>query len=149
RRWVGDPVPLDARSLVPLAILGVAGVLLREQRLTPHLGVSVVTVVLAAAIPLGGPTGAALIGAVSFLVVVRARNWSARLFNGAMTGTVGALGGASYKVFGGLPVSAATPDMWGLVLDVGSPLLGADAVMTLANALVVSLMSAAVRRTRI
>ncbi|WP_134773874.1 hypothetical protein [Ornithinimicrobium flavum] len=91
-RWVGEPVPLEARALVPLTILGGAGVLLRERRLSPHLAVTVVTVVLAAAIPLAGPTGASLIGAISFLVDVRARTWRARLFNGAMTGAVGAIG---------------------------------------------------------
>lgn len=148
-RWVGDPVPLDVRAFVPLTILGVAGVLLRERRLSTHLGVTVVTVVLAAAIPLAGPMGAALIGAISYLLDVRARTWRTRLFNGAMTGAVGAIGGVTYKLLGGLPVSVAAADAHGLILEVGLPLLGAYAVMTLANALFVSLMSVAVRRTRV
>lgn len=148
-RFIGEPVPLDLRSFVPLTILGVAGVLLRERRLGPHLGVTVVTVVLAAAIPLAGPLGAALIGAISYLLDVRARTWRARLFNSAMTGAVGAIGGATYKLLGGGPADPALQDPWVLIVGIGLPLLGAYAVMTVANALFVGLMSTAIRRTRV
>lgn len=148
-RYVGESVPLDVRSFVPLTILAVAGVLLRERRLGPHLGVTVGTVVLAAAIPLAGPMGAALIGAFSYLLDVHARTWRTRLFNSAMTGAVGAIGGMAYKLLGGQPVGAAPMDAWGLIAAIGLPLLGAYAVMTAANALFVGLMSTAVRRTRV
>ena len=66
-------------------VLAVGGVLLRDRQLSPHLTVTVGTVVLAAAIPLAGPVGASLIGAISYLLDIRARTWRARLFNSSMT----------------------------------------------------------------
>lgn len=125
------------------------GVIMRERRLGVHLGVTVVTVVLAAAIPLAGPVGAALVGAISYLVDLHAKTWRTRLFNSAMTGAVGAIGGVVYKLLGGQPVGTAPVDGWGLVATIGLPLLGAYAVMTVANALFVGLMSTAIRRTRV
>lgn len=148
-RFVGEPVPLDLRSFVPLTILAVAGALLRERRLGVHLGVTVGTVVLAAAIPLAGPMGAALIGAISYLLDVRVRTWRTRLFNSSMTAAMGAIGGVVYKLLGGPPVELVSDDAWSLTTTVGLPLLGAYAMMTLANALFVGLMSAAVRRSRV
>lgn len=150
--WVGwdrwsQSHQLTAGVLVPLMTLGVLGVLLRERSLGQHLGVSVATVVLAAAIPLVGPVGAALVGFFSYVSDVRARTWRTRLFNAAMSGAVGAVGGVTYILLGGDLVQNAQRDAWPLLLQVALPLVGAYVVMTLGNALAVAAMSAIVRGT--
>lgn len=152
--WLGwrqlwGSAPLDPRSLVPLALLAVVGVLVRERGLGPHLGITVGTVVLAAAIPLTGPGGAALVGGLAYLMDVRARTWRTRIFNSTMTAAVGALGGVAYLLLGGRPVAEGHPDAWALVLRIGLPLLAAYVVMTVTNALAVGAMSALVRGTRV
>lgn len=140
---------LTAQVLVPLLLLGVVGVLLRERGLGPHLGVSVATVVLAAAIPLGGPAAAAAVGGVSYLADGRTRTWGTRLFNASMSACVGAVGGVCYLLLGGRLMGAMPPSAWGLIALVAMPLLVAYIAMTLTNALAVGGMSAALRGTRV
>src|SRR5690606_20801545 len=55
---LGEGARLEPGMVLPLAVLGLGGVLLRERNLGPHLGVSVSSVVLAAAVALVGPVGA-------------------------------------------------------------------------------------------
>src|SRR5690606_23180861 len=108
----GGDGPPDPVVVLALAAMGVAGVALRERDLGPHLGVSVAMVVLAAALPLAGPSGAVLVGATSFALDPRRTRVRTRAFNVAMTGAVGALGGLVYLVLGGVRVE-------GLLLEQG------------------------------
>ncbi|QFG69152.1 HD-GYP domain-containing protein [Ornithinimicrobium pratense] len=148
--WVGATDQVEVRVLVPLGLLGILGVVLRERALGPHLGVSLGMVVLAAAIPLAGPHGAALVGLVSFIADYRQRDWRAWLFNAAMTAAVGGVGGLTYVALGGA-VGAQAADLRGpaLLTQVGVPLLVAYAVMTLTNVLALGVMSALMRGTRV
>ncbi|OLT19657.1 hypothetical protein BJF81_07810 [Ornithinimicrobium sp. CNJ-824] len=138
----GGAGPPDPVVVLALAVLGVAGVALRERDLGPHLGVSVAMVVLAAALPLAGPSGAVLVGGVSYALDPRRTRWRTRFFNVAMTGFLGAAGGLVYLALGGVRVQGADPvDPPGLLLRVGLPLLLAYAAMTGLNAVAIALMS--------
>ncbi len=138
----GGAGPPDPVVVLALAVLGVAGVALRERDLGPHLGVSVAMVVLAAALPLAGPSGAVLVGGVSYALDPRRTRWRTRFFNVAMTGFLGAAGGLVYLALGGVRVQGADPVYPpDLLLRVGLPLLLAYAAMTGLNAVAIALMS--------
>ncbi|MGC5584257.1 HD-GYP domain-containing protein [Ornithinimicrobium sp. W1679] len=128
-------------------MLGVAGVALRERDLGPHLGVSVAMVVLAAALPLSGPSGAVLVGATAYALDPRRNRWRTRAFNVAMTGFLGAGGGLVYLGLGGLRIRQVELDPVGLLLRVGLPLLVAYAAMTALNAVAIAVMLRIMRGT--
>lgn len=145
--WLGDEFQVHLQLLIPLVVLGVAGVLLRERDLGQHLGISVATVVLAATIPLAGPVGAAVVGLLSYLGDFRQKRWRTRLFNASMTAAVGAIGGLAYVAFRGqINPGTGTPAAE-LMLSVGLPLVLAYLVMTAVNALAIGGMSALLRGT--
>lgn len=128
--------------VVPLTALGIGGVLLRERKLGPHIGVSVTSVVLAAAVALAGPGGAALIGLFAFLGDVRRTSLRTRLFNAAMAAAIGGVGGVVYLLASG---RLAAADQTGPLTQIGIPLLLAHAAMTLFNVVAIGLMASAVR----
>lgn len=137
--WQMGPAPLE--PLLVLTVLGVLGTSLRERDLGPHLGVSFATVVLAAALPLVGPGGAVVVGLVSYLGDLRTQRLRARLFNAAMTGLMGGVGGFVYLLMGGFsPVPTAAP-AWELLLRLALPLVVGYAVMTVLNTLLIGVMS--------
>ncbi|WP_131105391.1 HD-GYP domain-containing protein [Ornithinimicrobium sufpigmenti] len=146
---MGERGPLDTRVMILLVLLAYVGVLVRERALGPHIGVSVVMVVLAATIPLAGPHGAVIVGLTAQLLDFRQWHWRKWSFNAVMAGTIGGLGGWSYVALGGQP--GTRDDLEGLALlgQVGLPLLLAYGVMTLTNALAVAAMSAVMRGTRV
>ncbi|MGO0576660.1 HD-GYP domain-containing protein [Ornithinimicrobium panacihumi] len=129
--------------------LGILGVILRERDLGPHLGVSIATVVLAAALPLSGPMGAVLVGFISYASDTGAKTLRTRAFNASMTAAVGAVGAIVYLGAGGQPMMAPFPPEDQLLLQVGLPLLVAYVAMTAANVLFYAGMSAIVRGTRV
>ncbi len=140
---LGPDARVDPVIVVPLVALGVGGVLLRERDLGPHLGVSVISVVLGAAVALTGPTGAALVGFVSYLADLRGQRTRTRLFNAAMAAAIGAVGGVVYLLLAdGLAVDSPQTDP---LRQIGLPLLVAHLAMTLLNALSIGLMASAVR----
>lgn len=145
---LGGRTGLEPSVVIPLVGLGMGGVLLRERNLGPHLGVSVASVVLSAAVALAGPLGAALVGLVSYLTDVRAQKLQTRFFNAAMTAAMGAVGGVVYLFLAGHVVASAD-ELGRPLVDVGLPLLLAYAAMTLLNVLSIGLMSAAVRGSHV
>ncbi|MFK5634633.1 MULTISPECIES: HD-GYP domain-containing protein [unclassified Ornithinimicrobium] len=148
--WVLDgSQPVDVTVVVPLTVLGVLGVILRERNLGPHIGVSVATVVLATALPLAGSVGAVIVGFSSYACDVRQQRLRTRAFNAAMSAAVGAAGALAYLATGGVRIAHITPGPAELVLRVGLPLLVAYAVMTVVNAVAIAVMSALVRGTRV
>jgi len=144
----GREAQLEPDVVVPLGVLGIGGVLLRERNMGPHLGVSVISVVLAAAVALTGPTGAALVGCISYLADLPSQRLRNRLFNAAMTAAMGAVGGLVYLLAGGDIVRTAA-DLRLPMLSVGLPLLVAYVAMTLLNFLAIGLMAAAVRGSHV
>lgn len=147
--WVGEREQLNAQELVVLVLLAYVGVLLRERAVGPHMGVSVATVVFAAAIPLSGPHGAVIVGLVSYLLDPRKWHWRPWSFNAVMAAAIGGLGGLSYLAVGGVPGLQEGLVGMALLWQVGLPMVVAYAVMTMVNALAVSAMSAVMRGTRV
>jgi putative nucleotidyltransferase with HDIG domain len=148
-RWVGAPEQLDLRVLLPLMILALVGLLLRERAVGPHMGVSLSMVVLAAAVPLAGPHGAVIISLVVHLLDLRKWHWRPWIFNAVMAAALGGLGGLSYVALGGATGPQPTLEGMTLLFQVGLPMVVAYAVMTLTNAFAVASMSAVMRGTRV
>lgn len=134
-------------AVVVLTLLGVLGSSLRERDLGPHVGVSVATVILAAALPLVGPEGAVIVGFVSYLCSLRTQRPRTRLFNAAMTGVMGGIGGVVYHLAGGdVPIAGNDSAMrdvtpLGLLGGVAIPLVLGYFVMTLVNCLLIGGMA--------
>ncbi|GAA1170749.1 hypothetical protein GCM10009584_09630 [Ornithinimicrobium humiphilum] len=144
---LGEGARLEPGVVLPLAVLGLGGVLLRERNLGPHLGVSVSSVVLAAAVALVGPVGAALVGMFAYLCDVRQQRLRTRLFNAAMAAAIGAVGGVVYLLLAdGL---ATDVELDRPLLDAGLPLAVAHGAMTLLNAVSIGLMANAVRGSHV
>lgn len=141
--------PLEVAVVVPLTVLGVLGVILRERQLGPHIGVSVATVVLATALPLAGSAGAVVVGFASYAFDVRQPRLRTRAFNATMAGAVGASGALAYLAAGGVRIAHTAPGPGDLLLRVALPLLVAYVVMTVVNAVAIAVMSALVRGTRV
>lgn len=129
------------QPVVVLTGLGIIGASLREREFGPHLGVSVATVILAAALPLVGPAGAAIVGYLSYLGDLHRQRLRTRLFNAAMTGCMGGVGGLAYLLVGGQAPLSADASPMELMARVALPLIVGYSVMTLLNAWLIGLMS--------
>ncbi|MFX0538262.1 HD-GYP domain-containing protein [Ornithinimicrobium sp. Y1847] len=145
----GDGARVDLLVVGVLTVLGTLGVILRERGLGQHLGISLATVVLAAALPLAGTVGAVVVGFVSYACDVRQPRLRPRAFNAAMAAFVGAVGAMTYAQLGGLRLDVAAPVGTRLLIEVGLPMIGAYIAMTLVNVLAFGVMSALVRGTRV
>lgn len=144
---VGRPPPGVAVAV--LTGLGILGSSLRERDLGPHVGVSVATVILAAALPLAGPAGAVIVGFLSYLGSVRRQRPRTRLFNAGMTGVVGGVGGLVYYLVGGVVPGEGGLSPLGLLGRVALPLVVGYVVMTLLNCLLIGGMARAVSGARV
>lgn len=133
--------PPATDAVVVLTILGILGSSLRDRELGPHLGVSLGTVILAAAIPLAGPAGAVIVGFLSYLAGLRSQRPRTRLFNAGMTGTMGGVGGHLYVLLGGLRPSEDALLPLALLGGVGLPLVLAYVAMTMLNTLLIGGMA--------
>ncbi|NLG22182.1 MAG: HD domain-containing protein [Actinomycetales bacterium] len=146
--WVQNGPPAW-NAVIVLSILGILGSSLRERELGPHLGVSVATVILAAALPLAGPAGAVIVGFLSYLGSLRTQRTRTRLFNAGMTGVMGGVGGVLYLLAGGEHPGEVALDPLGLLLQVALPLVLAYVVMTLLNTVLIGGMSRVVSGSRV
>lgn len=136
-------------AVAVLTGLGILGSSLRERDLGPHVGVSVATVILAAALPLAGPAGAVIVGFLSYLGSVRSQRLRTRLFNAGMTGVVGGVGGLVYYRVGGLAPGEAALTPLGLLGRIALPLVVGYVVMTLLNCVLIGGMARAVSGARV
>lgn len=131
--WWG-PVRLHPTTLILLILLGFAAELLRRVASDRRTTLSFISVILIAALPLVGPVGAALAGALPALVQPRGTPAIARAFNVAQTGLIGLVGGCVYLAAGGLVVFGNASSVSLLLSEVLLPLLVATLVMMLLNA---------------
>lgn len=147
--WSVTGTPPAWNAVIVLSVLGVLGSSLRDRDLGPHLGVSVATVILAAALPLADPAGAVIVGSVSYLGSLRSQRPRTRLFNAGMTGVMGGVGGLVYVMTGGLDPGLDWLDPIGLLLRVAVPLFLAYVAMTLLNTILIGGMSRVVSGARV
>ena len=129
-------------ELAPLLILAAMGILsfqLREPTVTSRIGFSFLSIILLASGAILGPFGAWCVGLVS-VVIDRDRkvHWFQRVFNVAMTAIIGVAGGWAYAVSRGSEDLASLSGLPSIATELGLPLLVADVVQCLTNALLLA-----------
>ena len=136
--YFGAPQDNDVVTLVVLGVLGVLGSASQERNVGGRITFSFASIILLAAVALTGPLGAAAVGAVTYLVVLDKQRLEVRAFNIGMTSAIGAAGGFVYLLAGGASDVSTHGGVWYLVLHVGVPLMLADVVICLLNAVILS-----------
>ena len=130
---------LDPLALLLLCAMGVLSFQLREPDVGSRVGFSFLSIILLASAAIVGPLGAWVVGLLSVALDRRQPRWSTTVFNMAMTAIVGAAGALAYSYVGGAREAIAS--MGGAVeitARVGVPLIVADIVQCLTNALLLS-----------
>ena len=121
-----------------LCVLGVLGSTSQERNVGGRISFSFTSIILLAAVALTGPFGAAVVGAVTCLLVAYHQRVDVRVFNVGMTSAIGAIGGFAYLVAGGATAVIHFSGVGPLVLHVGLPLIVADVVICLSNAVILA-----------
>jgi HD-GYP domain-containing protein (c-di-GMP phosphodiesterase class II) len=129
-------------ELAPLLLLAAMGVLsfqLREPTVTSRIGFSFLSIILLASGAILGPFGAWCVGLVS-PVIDRDRkvHWFQRLFNAAMMAIIGVVGGWAYALSHGAEDLADLSGLASIATELGLPLLVADIVQCLTNAMLLA-----------
>ncbi len=127
-----DPTPL-----LILCALGILSFNLREPNVGSRIGFSFLSIILLASASILGPFGAWVVGLISVSVVRRKMRWFQRSFNIAMTAITGAAGAWAYVFARGASELDGLTGIH-LVLGVGLPLILADVVQCLVNAVLLS-----------
>ncbi len=136
--WVVQGPPRRIDALLVLVALGLLNRLGPRALLDSGVNLSVSGVMLLTAAALVGPAGAALVGASSVLSQIGRVRRIAALFNVSMLAIVGVLGGLAYQLLGGPTDLSSTGATGGFIVPIGVPLLAADVVQGLANAVLLS-----------
>jgi putative nucleotidyltransferase with HDIG domain len=130
----------DVVALAVLCVLGVLGTASQERNVggRGRISFSFNSIILLAAVAMLGPFGAAVVGAVTYLLEVDRQRVEVRVFNTGMTSAIGAAGGFVYLIAGGAMGVSDSGGIVPLVLHVGLPLMLADVVFCLLNAVILS-----------
>jgi len=136
--WVFGRHP-DPAPLVLLVAMGILSFNLREPDVTSRIGFSFLSIILLASGAILGPFGAWFVGMVS-VVVDRDRKtrWFQNLFNVAMNGIIGAAGAWAYVLSSGAENLDEVAGLANLTIEVGLPLMVADVVQCITNAVLLS-----------
>lgn len=135
--WAFGGMP-GAGPLLLLCAMGVLSFNLREPDVGSRIGFSFLSIILLAAAVIVGPLGAMVVGAVSVAIDRRQRSWYQGLFNMAMSALVGASGAFAYLWAGGSTDIGGIRGVGPMTFEVGLPLMIADVVQALANALLLA-----------
>ncbi len=130
--WVVDGPPRDLIATCVLGALLMASWAVSVEVIA-KVQVGSSSIVSLASFVLVGPVGSAVIGAASVLFEVGSKQLKVRVFNTAMAGLLGALGGLTYLVSGGARDLTALDGAGELLTHVGLPLMVANVVQSLAN----------------
>ena len=138
--WRMRSLNYDVVALVVLCVMGVLGSSSQERNIGGRISFSFTSIILLAAVAILGPFGAAVVGAATHLLLVNKDRLQVRAFNMGMTSAIGAAGGFVYLMAGGTTelTDAGAGGVWSLVLHVGLPLMLADVVICLSNAVILS-----------
>ena len=135
--WVFGRHP-DAGPLVLLVAMGVLSYVLREPDVTSRIGFSFLSIILLASGAILGPFGAWFVGLTSQAVERQRMEWFKRLFNVAMMALIGVAGATAYILCGGVSSLERVSGFSDLALRVGLPLMVADVVQCITNAVLVA-----------
>lgn len=129
-------------DLAPLLLLSAMGILsfqLREPTVTSRIGFSFLSIILLASGAILGPFGAWCVGLISVVIDRDPKmRWFQRVFNAAMTAIVGVAGGWAYALSRGSEDLGSLSGLTDIATELGLPLLIADVVQCITNALLLS-----------
>ncbi|MEP7370430.1 MAG: HD-GYP domain-containing protein [Dermatophilaceae bacterium] len=128
----------DVVALVVLCGMGILSESVRENEVGRRTSLSFTSIVLLSSLALLGPFGAAMVGAVPPLLGVNKDRSQVRVFNSGMTSAYGAVGGFVYLLGGGAKDVTAVSGVGPIFLHLGAPLMLADVVICLLNAMILS-----------
>nr|WP_324144468.1 HD domain-containing phosphohydrolase [Intrasporangium sp.] len=128
----------DLGPLVILAAMATLSYRLREPDVGSRIGFSFNSIILLAAGVIVGPFGAWLVGLVSMATDRGSLRWAQTIFNAAMTGIIGAVGALAYLLAGGERDLASMSGAITVTREVGIPILVADVVGCLTNAVLLA-----------
>ncbi len=132
--WASFGAPKDWSALVVLAVVAAVTHIYREQDVGRRVWFSFLNIVVLTSVVLVGPLWCAVVGAGAVLMNPDALPRRARVFNTAMTAVLAMLAGFAYAIVGEHDLSTLH-EPTELLLRVGLPLMLADVVLCLANAL--------------
>jgi HD-GYP domain-containing protein (c-di-GMP phosphodiesterase class II) len=136
--WLLLPQP-KLGPLLLLCLMGIVSFQIREPDVGLRISFSFLSIILVASAAIVGVSGAWMVGAVSMLIDRRQPRWSATMFNAAMSGLLGAAAALTYRLLGGVEGAGMVGmDTFELGRHVGLPLLVADVVACLVNAVLLS-----------
>lgn len=139
--WAGflaDGPPKDLVALVILGVMSLASWLVQVDVVAGRIRFAGSSIIALACIVIVGPVGSAVITAVSFFLQFGRRAFHVRVFNAAMGATVGSLGGLAYLWAGGLRDLEHDVGPVAMLAHVGLPLMAADVVQCLVNAVLIA-----------
>lgn len=135
--WALRP-PTQWRSTIVLAVLCIVSSQTRVRRLSARTGMSTSSIVQLAAVVLAGPTGAILVGISSWLLEGRRSKPRVWLLNVSLLVLITAGASATYYLVGGAASAASLTTSGALLRQLALPLVLANVVMCLVNAVVLS-----------
>jgi len=136
--WRMYPLRDEVVALLVLCVMGVLGASSQERNVGGRIGFSFTSIILLAAVAILGPFGAAVVGAVAQLLEINSHPVRVRLFNSGMTAAYAAIGGFVYLSAGGAIGVTDVSGAWPILLHVGAPLMLAEVVICLLNAVILS-----------
>ncbi|WP_343992052.1 HD-GYP domain-containing protein [Terrabacter terrae] len=136
--WFALPRP-ELGPVVLLCLMGLVAYQVREPEANLRIAFSFLSIILVASAAVVGIFGAWLVGGVSMLIDRQQPLRFVTMFNAAMTAILGASAALTYRLLGGVQ-GAGMADMTTSQLGwhVGVPLLAADVVACLLNAILLS-----------
>lgn len=136
--YVLDGLPTKLDALVILSGVGIVARLGRRNDVGGPITLSLLSVILLAAVPLLGPVGAAAVGILGAIPSALRLPVRALAFNTGMYAVVGVLGGLVYRGLGGPADPASVQQGIDVITEVGWPLIVADIVQCIGNAALVA-----------
>ena len=136
--WLVAGPPRDTLALVVLGVLGMASWILREPDVGARVQLSFISIVLLAAVAIVGPFGAAIVGAVATVIQLDRHPLIVRLFNVALFSSLGSAGGLVYLLSGAPTAVDEVVGAGPLLLHVGVPMIVADVVQCVLNAVLLA-----------
>lgn len=129
---------IDFPSLVVFVLVGIFASALTEPDVGGRIRVTLLSVVVLTGAAVLGPLGAWLTGALGVLASPSRRPLDGRVFNASMSALMGFFGALAYQWSGGSADLAQANGAGHLLRTVGLPILAADIVQCLANALLLA-----------
>jgi hypothetical protein len=129
--------PPEIVPVLTMLILGLLSSVLRERDVGSNISFSFLSIIIISSAVLIGPVGSALVGAISMAFDRGGRSALARIFNSSMAALQGSIGGLVYLAVGGAD-PAETHGAGALLITIGLPLMVADVVQMLINAVLLA-----------